>query len=132
MNQDQEHLGLLAVFHHVVAGVGFVFSSVFIVHVVLGACVLHAPEKLTRAGGELPPPFMGWMFILIGGAVVLAGWIYAAAMVAAGRFLARRKHYSYCLAMAAVSCLFAPLGTVLGVFTLLVLMRPSVKTAFGR
>jgi hypothetical protein len=131
-NQDQEHLGLLAVFHYVVAGLAFVFSSIFIVHIVLGAVFLHAPQRLQGGSGELPPEFMGWIFILTGGSVVLAGWTYAALMLAAGRGLARRKRYSFCLAMAGVSCLFAPVGTVLGVFTLLVLMRPSVKTLFGR
>ena len=35
------------------------------------------------------------------------------------------------LPVAAISCTFTPLGTVLGVFTLIVLFRPSVKTLFG-
>jgi hypothetical protein len=131
-NQDQEHLGLLAVFHYVVAGLAFAFASIFIVHVALGAFFLHAPQKLAGGSGELPPEFMGWIFIATGGSVVLAGWTYAAAMLAAGRSLARRRRYTFCLVMAGVSCLFAPVGTVLGVFSLLVLMRPSVKTLFGR
>jgi hypothetical protein len=72
------------------------------------------------------------MFVVMGCVLVLGGWTYAAAMLAAGRALARRRLYSFCLAMAGVSCVFAPLGTVLGVFTLIVLMRPSVKALFGR
>jgi len=34
--------------------------------------------------------------------------------------------------MAGVECMFMPFGTVLGVFTIIVLMRPSVKEIFGR
>ena len=33
--------------------------------------------------------------------------------------------------MAAISCAFMPFGTVLGVFTLIVLLRPGVKELFG-
>jgi hypothetical protein len=33
--------------------------------------------------------------------------------------------------VACVSCVFMPIGTILGVFTILVLSRPSVKSAFG-
>jgi hypothetical protein len=33
--------------------------------------------------------------------------------------------------MACVACLSVPLGTVLGVFTIIVLMRPSVKALFA-
>jgi len=33
--------------------------------------------------------------------------------------------------MACIECLFMPFGTVLGVFTILVLVRESVKQLFG-
>jgi hypothetical protein len=36
----------------------------------------------------------------------------------------------FCLVMASITCMFMPFGTVLGVFTLIVLMRPSVKPLF--
>ena len=35
------------------------------------------------------------------------------------------------LVVAALECLAFPLGTVLGVFTLIVLVRPEVKQLFG-
>jgi hypothetical protein len=47
-----------------------------------------------------------------------------------GRFLAHRKYYMFCIVMAAVECLFMPFGTVLAVFTLVVLLRESVKRMF--
>jgi hypothetical protein len=44
--------------------------------------------------------------------------------------MAHRKHYTFCLVMAGVECLFMPFGTVLGVFTILVLNRQTVKELF--
>ena len=43
----------------------------------------------------------------------------------------RRKHYTFCFVMACVECLSVPFGTVLGVFTILVLNRASVKELFN-
>jgi hypothetical protein len=34
--------------------------------------------------------------------------------------------------MAGIACVFMPFGTVLGVFTIIVLMRDSVRRLFGR
>mgnify|MGYP000166472252 CR=1 FL=1 len=63
--------------------------------------------------------------------IMLTGWILAVCILLAGRFLARRTHYLYCLIMAGVECLFMPLGTVLGVFTIIVLDRDSVRQTFA-
>lgn len=49
----------------------------------------------------------------------------------AGRSLSRRRHYVFCLVAAGLACLSFPLGTALGVFTFMVLQRPSVKALFG-
>jgi hypothetical protein len=59
------------------------------------------------------------------------GWIFAGFVITAGRFLAKRKHHTFCVVMGAVECIFMPFGTVLGVFTLIVLTRESVKHLFG-
>jgi hypothetical protein len=53
-------------------------------------------------------------------------------MAVAGRMLQRRRGYTYCVVMAAIACAFTPIGAVLGVFTLIVLLRPSVKALFRR
>jgi hypothetical protein len=81
---------------------------------------------------DAPPAAFGLLFIAIGGAVVLTGWSMAACLVVAGRSLAQRKRYMFCLVLAGIACVVCnPLGTVLGVFTIVVLMRPSVKALFA-
>src|SRR5205085_6217274 len=72
------------------------------------------------------------MFVLIASAVILGGWTIAALMAVAGRFLARRQRRVYCLVVAALECLWTPFGTVLGILTLLVLIRPSVIELFNQ
>lgn len=76
------------------------------------------------------PLFIGWIFILIGAVLMVVGWAFSACIIIAGRSLARRIHYMFCIVMAAIECIFMPFGTVLGVFTIVVLTRPSAKEMF--
>jgi MFS family permease len=73
---------------------------------------------------------MGWFFILFSLAWILLGLAYAACIAIAGRCLSRRRNRAFCFVMAGISCGFFPFGTVLGVFTLLVLSRESVRALF--
>lgn len=127
MAQDDEHLRLLSILHYVVAAITGLFASFPLIHLAIGLLTLFAPDKL---GGEAPPAFVGWIFVAIGAALVALGWALAGCMIAVGRSLARRRRYMFCLVVAAIECLVMPFGTVLGVFTIVVLMRDSVKEAF--
>jgi hypothetical protein len=59
------------------------------------------------------------------------GLSLAICIAVAGRKLDRRTGHLYCLVIAGLECFFMPFGTVLGVLTILVLIRPSVKLMFG-
>jgi hypothetical protein len=129
--QDSEHLRLLAIFHYVVAALMALWGCFPVFHIAFGAAMVLGWFPTDKAGHE-PPAFMGWMFLLMGGAFVAFGWSLATATLVAWRSLARRRRYLFCLVMAGVmaaTCM--PMGTVLGVFTIVVLMRPTVKQAFG-
>ena len=129
MTRDEEQLRLLSIFHYVVAGLAGLFALFPIFHLVLGLVFILAPNTLAGKG-EPPPPFIGWIFVVFAAAFIALGWVFAGFVFTVGRFLARRKHYLFCLVMASVECLFMPLGTVLGVFTIIVLMREPVKQLF--
>ena len=78
-----------------------------------------------------PPAFFGWIFIIFPAIFILCGLALALCIAIAGRQLAHNRRYIYCLAIAGIECIFIPFGTVLGVFTIIVLMRPTVKELFG-
>jgi hypothetical protein len=126
--QDRDHLRLLSIFHFVVAGATALFSSLFLIHFFVGMGALLRPDAF---GPKPPPPIFGLVFAVMGGGVVLAGWALAAGLAFAGLYLRRQVHYMFCLVVAALATVCCqPLGTVLGVLTIIVLMRPSVKAAF--
>ena len=130
MNQDEQHLKLLAIFHYIVGGLMAFFACFPIIHLVFGIVMIVAPQSL-NSHGPPPPAFIGWLFAVIGGTIILLGWATAICVIAAGRCLANRSHYTFCLVIACIMCMFMPFGTVLGVFTIIVLMRDSVKEAFA-
>lgn len=129
MNQDEEHLRLLSVFHYVVGGLAALFACFPIIHLVIGVFLVVAPPR--GPGGAAPAAFVGWLFILFASAFILCGWTLAGCIIAAGRFLSQRRRYLFCLVLAGVECIFMPFGTVLGVFTILVLQREAVKQMFA-
>lgn len=132
MNRDEEHLKLLSIFHYVLAGCAALIALFPTLYVVIGLVMLLGMAGANGNGGGPPPPaFVAWILIVIGCVFVCLGWTFAAFVAAAGRFLARRKHLTFCLVMAGVECLFMPFGTVLGVFTITVLTRESVKPLFA-
>ncbi|HEL2979276.1 TPA: hypothetical protein UMB92_002130 [Stenotrophomonas maltophilia] len=131
--QDADHLRTLSIAHYVVGALIAMFSMIFIIHIVLGITALSGNLPMDSGGQPSSPAeqrLFGWMFTLIGCVAVFGGITLGAFVAYAGRCLAHRRRYMLCLIAAGLACLFTPIGTVLGVFSLIILLRPQVKAAF--
>ncbi len=132
MQQDEEQLRLLSIFHYVTGGIVALTACFPVCHLVMGIILIVAsahPEA--SANADAPPAFIGWVFVGMASVIMIAGWSAAACILVTGRFLSRRKHYMFCLVMAGIECVFMPIGTVLGGFTIIVLVRERVKKMFS-
>ncbi len=127
-NVDAEHLRLLSLFHYVVAGLAALFSLFPVLHLVLGLAAITG--HLGDGEKSAMPQLMGWFFVFFASAWIVTGFTLAGCMVLAARFLRERRRFLFCLVVAGAECAFSPFGTLLGVFTIVVLVRPSVKAAF--
>jgi hypothetical protein len=133
MNQNEQHLRLLSIFHYVVSGLAAMIALFPIFHLIFGLFMIFAPNKFGGQGHDQPPlALMGWFFVIFSLTFITIGWTFAAFVLTTGRFLARRKHYMFCLVMGGVECIFMPFGTVLGVFTIILLMQEPVKQLFAQ
>jgi hypothetical protein len=131
---DASQLRLLSIFHYVVAAITGLFSLIPVLHLVMGLAMVTGKlpmETRTSAAQAIDPRLFGWFFVAFASVFIACGLALAGFMAHAGRCLRRRRRYTLCLVVAAISCMMMPFGTVLGVFTLIVLMRPSVKAAFA-
>jgi hypothetical protein len=133
MDRIDENIKLLSIFHYVFAGLVAFFACIPLIHITLGIIFLLMPEKMCEGDcTEEPGKIIGLIFIGVGSFVMLIGWTFAVVVAMAGRFLARRVHLKYCIAVAAASCLFMPFGTVLGVFTLITLTKKEAEALFAK
>jgi hypothetical protein len=130
INSDLQHLNLLSIFHYVAGGMLYLFGCVPILHLVLGLVFLFAPMHPGKPQDN-EAAILGFIFIFFALTFITAAWTLATMIIVTGRKLTKKKSYMFCLVIACVECIFMPCGTVLGVFTIIVLSRPSVKALFN-
>ena len=125
-NQDAEQLRILSILYYIWGGLSLFFSCIGGVYI-LGALGYFAASS-DRGGA--PPAWAGAMVAVLGFLGLLLGIAMAALSILTGRSIAERKRHMLCMITAGLTCLSVPLGTALGVFTFIVLARPSVKAQF--
>jgi hypothetical protein len=133
METDKEQLRLLAIFYYVVAGLAALFSLFPVFYLVLGILFITGGFPVEPAHpGQPDPRFLGWFFVIFASLAILVGLTMATLLAVAGWNLSRHRRYTLCFVVACIACAFMPFGTILGVFTIIVLVRDSAKRLFGR
>ena len=130
MEKDLNELNLLSIFFFVMAALAALAGSIPVAHLTIGLKMVYDPAFL-GGGGAAPPFNPGWVFVGVGALMIVVGWSMAFLMVFTGLSLRSQRRYWLCFVVACMICLNVPLGTALGVFTILVLNRASVKARFG-
>ncbi len=130
---DLEHLELLGIFHYIIGGMTVLFSSVFIIHVAMGLMMALDPDFFETKGQRGPdfPPLLGYAMAAFAACLVMAGWTIGILTIYSGRCLRHHRRRLLSLVVGGIQCLSFPFGTVLGVFTIVVLQRPSVRRLYG-
>ena len=127
---DAEQLRWLTIFYYVTTALFGLFGCFPLIHLTVGLFMVFGPSNTGPGPG---PQLAGWLFIAVAVLIMAIGWSLAACQLAVARALQRRRRHTFCVVVAAVTAAMCiPLGTALGVFTILVLMRPQVKAAFGQ
>lgn len=128
---DREHLKVLAICYYVFGGLGALGTLFLGAYAALfGVLMRHVIDDAQRRGQQAPPEGFIEIFSVV--LAVLAAFALVATVLnfVTARSLQTRRRRVLCLITAGINCLQVPLGTVLGIFTFLVLGRRSVKAAF--
>jgi hypothetical protein len=127
---DADHLKLLSIFHFVAAGLALLGILFIVGHYALFHTFL-SNRNMWENQKQGPPPaeffaMFKWFYL------VFAVWTISSGVLnlVSGLFIRARKHRTFSLIVAGINCLHIPLGTVLGVFTIIVLMRDSVRELY--
>ena len=128
--KDDDQIKLLAVFHFILAGlalfgIGFLGLHYFIMH-----SVFANPQLWKNNPGGGPPPefFAIFVWFYVAGGVLLG--LVSVLKVLSGVFLRQRKHRMFSQVVAGLDCVQIPFGTALGVCTMMVLFRETVRQSY--
>lgn len=129
---DGEHLRALSICYVVSGAVHLVFSVFSLFYIFMGVAFATILSDMPGHTGQPPPPaFMGLFFGLFGFVMFVYMVGLGVLQLVVARRLKQRRSRVLCMVVAGVTCLGIPYGTALGVFTFLVLARPSIVGAFG-
>jgi hypothetical protein len=122
---------LLAIFHFVFGGLAFVGIGFLCVHYAIMHTVFSNPD-IWKSQPQIMPPkaFLDafiWFYLFMG-ALLLTGLVLN---VLSGMFLLQKRNRLFSLIIGGLNCLQIPFGTALGVFTILVLSRDSVRQLYA-
>jgi len=128
--KDEEHLRLLSVFHFVVGGLAACVLPFLVIHFLIFMTFFANAAAFPGAKEEAFPREMIPIFIAFYCFAGLVTSVYAGGNLLSGWFLRRKTHRVFSFVVAGLDCLSIPWGTVLGVFTIVVLTRPSVRRMY--
>jgi len=137
-DKDKDHVLLLSIFHFVMVGLGAMGLVFILVHYTIMSTVFENPHMWEnmkdKDGNPVQMPFnpsqffnaFRWFYILF------AAWGVASMIVnlIAGIRLRQWKSRTFLLFVAGFNCINFPFGTILGVFTIMVLTRDSMRGRF--
>jgi hypothetical protein len=145
--EDREHLSALSIGHFILAGVALLGGVPTLLIGVSGSKLMDEfGADLSMAMGQIPAqsgidPFGGSpdamlqdlhaLIISVVVSMVLLAVVSAIHLAVVGAQIRNRRWWTFCYLTGWGECLMFPFGTVLGIFTIIVLSRPSVKRLFG-
>lgn len=128
---DDEHLRLLRIGYLVSGFANLLWVFFPLIYVAIGIMIFFIGLFSRNHGGDdAAPAFVGLIFAGIGGTIAVIIACMAALKLFTAKALRTRTHRVLCLVTAGISCLAIPYGTLLGIFTFMVLQRPTVIAQF--
>jgi hypothetical protein len=132
--KDEEHLRLLVIFHRIMGIMTIIFSSFFILYLYFIKSFFSDPKvfsQIPNAGTiNIPPQELFSFFLTIASVMTFLGCTLGILTLISAQFIKYRKNRRFIIVVACINCLSIPVGTALGVFTLIVMMRNSVIRIF--
>jgi hypothetical protein len=121
-------LKLLAIGHYVQGGITAFYSLLLLGYFSLMG-TLFAKLGADQSAGRLPPGF-GAILSAVFGVLFLLCALYTLCIFLAAYWLRHHRNMLFIQIVSGFNCLVVPYGTLLGVFTLIVLSRPTARLFF--
>ncbi|MBN9690444.1 MAG: hypothetical protein J0M24_09395 [Verrucomicrobia bacterium] len=126
---DDEHLKLLSLGYLVSGGFTAVFSLFGLFYAGMGLFMLAV--TMTQKSSSAPPVAVALLFGTMGLLFLAIFIVVTLCKFRVASCLKQRRGRTFCLIVAGLTAIAFPYGTMLSVFTFLVLCRPSVVQQFN-
>lgn len=133
MEKDLEHLKLLGIFHYIWGALsllgGIVIGGYFLI---IGIILMNNPPTSTSSEDSGTASMVGGILMGVGVVLFLIVVVYGIlTLMAGGKYRKHQGGYWFCFILAIVTLVIGGIpGIVLGIFSLIVLSRDSVKALF--
>jgi hypothetical protein len=133
---DEEHLRLLGLFHYIFGGIVLAYSALVLLYFVFFLFVFETiwhdyPMNTFSYQEELNPGFFK-LLMIIGIFIFVIMLVVGILELLSGKFIKAKKHRNFSYVIAIINLLSIPYGTILGIMTLTVLGKNSVKELYFR
>jgi hypothetical protein len=123
-------LRLLSIGYYIQAGIAAFYSMLLLGYAGFVTAMLSTIANSPNSTGDNIPPWILPFISLLMLVILLLVCLYTVALFLAGLWLRRFRNLVFIQVIAALNCLAIPYGTLLGIFTFLVLQRPTAKQFF--
>jgi hypothetical protein len=125
----KKNLHAIEVFHYVYGAMICFFGICMLALMALGS--FFGSDWFLSHSHDTPPAWFPGFLSVLGAGLFLFMEVWGILVIYSGRCIARRKHRTLSMVVAAVNCLSIPLGLILGIFTLVALSDEEVKQEYG-
>ena len=125
---DSDLYTIVSIFHFVVGGFQILLSSIGIIYMAIG--YLIATGAIDSAKSEPPPEVMGWIFSGLGLVFTVVLLTLGILVLRTGLNFMKKRNRTFCIVIDAILCLMMPFGTIVGIFGLVLLMKPETEELF--
>jgi hypothetical protein len=133
MEKDLEHLKLLGIFHYIWGALSLIGAiCIGAYFVVIGIVLMNNPQSISSSDDSGTAGMVGGIMIGAGVVLFLIVVVYGIlTLMAGGKYRKHQGGYWFCFILAIVTLVIGGIpGIALGIFSLIVLSRDSVKAVF--
>lgn len=126
-NYDRRYLDLLSFFNYVLGGIhlSLLIVSLSYFFQAWRSASLYDSEARYAVSFSLSNLLLSYGLVIL-----FVGLTYSLLTLASGRCLEKRKGYGFSFTVACLQCISIPFGTVLGIVTINVLLKDSVRLLY--
>ncbi len=129
IEQTKDHLRYLSIGFYIFSGFIALFSMIWLIYVVFGMAMMIGGGSQGEGGAVA-----GGAILTVVGLVIMGLFLtFAGLNVYAGRSLMSRNRWTFIFVVGCIDLVFfIPFGTILGIFTIILLMKEPTKQLFGQ